>query len=281
MTGRAHRYRMRVTIVLAVVLALVAFLRCRDEPAPYVRVATFNIENFPKSTRQIVRAFEEIKQLDAPLVAVQEITNPEVFRVAAERRLGPTWKFEFIETGSVLEHRIGVLYDSAVVRHVKTRVHRGTELEGGRHKPVLDVEFARGKHHVRVLVLHFKAGGENQPVRTRQHAALRRIIADVKKSGQAVVVLGDFNATGEADREDLARQDLRWLTQPLACTAFWNKEDEGCPRSRLDHVLSTQPAREVKALGGCAADGCDWQDRCPLYAVEVSDHCPVLVDVKL
>lgn len=280
MTGRGYALRMRrMALVLAIVL--VPFVICRDEPAPYVRVATFNIENFPKNTRQIVRAFEEIRALDAPIVAVQEITNAEVFATAARRRLGDTWRFEFAETGSVLEHRIGVLYDSSVVRHVKTRVHDGTVLDGGRHKPVLDVEFAVGKRHLRVLVLHFKAGGENHPVRTRQHAALRKIIADVKKSGQPVIVLGDFNATGDADREDLARQDLRWLTQPLACTHFRTQYNDGCPRSRLDHVLSTQPAREVKAYGGCATDGCDWQDRCPLYAAEVSDHCPVLVDVKL
>lgn len=266
-----------VIVLLAIVLAARA-CTCRDDEPQRLRIATFNIENFPKSTRQIAGAFEEIRRLDAPIIAVQEITNVEVFQSAARRRLGEAWRFEFTETGSVLEHRLGVLYDSRVVRHVKTRVHDGTVLDG-RHKPVLDVEFAHGQRHIRVLVLHFKAGGENHPVRTRQHAALRRIIASVKGDGMPVVVLGDFNATGEADREDLAAIDLRWLTQPLVCTAFRTYYESGCPRSRLDHVLSTQPAVEVRASGGCATDGCAWQDRCPLYAVEVSDHCPVLVEV--
>jgi endonuclease/exonuclease/phosphatase family metal-dependent hydrolase len=264
--------------VLGLIVVALA-LRCRDDEPVRLRIATFNIENFPKHTKQIAGAFEEIEALNAPIVAVQEITNPEVFITAAKRRLGEHWRFEFVETGSVLEHRIGVLYNSRVVRHVKTRVHEGTRLEG-RHKPVLDVEFAHGKRHLRVLVLHFKAGGENHPVRTRQYAALREIVKTVKKSGMPVVVLGDFNATGEADREDLAAVDLRWLTQPLACTAFRTQYNDGCPRSRLDHVLSTHNAVEVRAFGACATDGCDWQDRCPLYASQVSDHCPVLVEVE-
>lgn len=268
-----------IVIALLVLMLVVRSCTCRDDEPRRIRIATFNIENFPKSTKQIAGAFDEIARLDAPIVAVQEITNPEVFVTAARRRLGAHWRAELVETGSVLEHRIGVLYDSRIVRHVRTRVHDGTRLEEGRHKPVLDVEFAHGGERLRVLVLHFKAGGENHPVRRRQYAALARIVADVKLDGAPVVVLGDFNATGDADRDDLGRLDLRWLTQPLACSAFWDQADDGCPRSRLDHVLSTQQAAEVRAYGGCAADGCNWQDRCPLYAAEVSDHCPVLVEI--
>lgn len=270
--------RWLLLLILLVALALALAMRCRDEPPAYVRVATFNIENFPKNAKQIAGAFDEIARLDAPIVAVQEITSPEIFASAARRRLGPAWRFVFEETGSVLDHRIGVLFDSRIVTYIKTRVHRGTALEG-QQKPVMDVELeVRGKR-MRVLVLHLKAGGENHPIRTRQYAALKKIIAEVRKSGQPVVLAGDFNATGDADREDLAALDLRWLTQPLACTAFWDRPD-GCPRSRLDHVLSTQPARSVRATGGCLTDGCTRQDSCPLYAHEVSDHCPVVVDIR-
>jgi len=252
---------------------------CRSEsPAPHVRVATFNIENFPKHTQQIRGAFEEIQKLRAPIVAVQEITNPEVFITAAKHRLGESWRFEFVETGSVLDHRIGVLYDSAVVKHVKTRVHDETKLEG-QHKPVFDAEFRIGDARLRVLVVHLKAGGENHPVRTRQYAALKKVIERVSRDGMPIILLGDFNSTGDADREDLSQVPLGWLTQPLACSAFWNKEEEGCPRSRLDHVLSTQKAKEVRAAGACESEGCNWQDRCPLYSEQVSDHCPVVVEL--
>ena len=271
--------RFALALLVMLLAARSCTCRCRDEAPKRLRIATFNIENFPKSTQQIVGAFEEMAKLDAPIIAVQEITNPVVFETAAKSRLGEHWRFEFVETGSVLEHRLGVLYDSRVVRHIKTRVHKGTQLEG-QQKPVLDVEFEYAGGRIRVLDLHLKAGGENHPIRTRQYAALKKIIADVKKDGAPIVVLGDFNATGDADREDLASVDLKWLTQPLACSAFRTNYNDGCPRSRLDHVLSTLGAVEVRAFGGCAADGCAWQDSCPIYAHEVSDHCPVLVEVE-
>lgn len=271
---------MRRLLVLVLVLVPIALvLVCRDDDRPNLRVATFNIENFPKHERQIAGAFDEIARLDAPIVGVQEITKVDVFRAEAKKRLGASWRFEAIGTGSVLDHHLGVLYDSARVKHVKTRVHDGTRL-GSTHKPVMDVELRYGSERVRVLVLHLKAGGENHPVRTRQHAALRRIVDDVKKSGARVVLVGDFNATGEADREDLARVPLRWLTEGLPCSAFRTQYDEGCPRSRLDHVFATDAAAHVRATGGCAEHGCGWQDRCPLYAVEVSDHCPVVVELR-
>jgi endonuclease/exonuclease/phosphatase family metal-dependent hydrolase len=270
-------------VILALVTVLVAIracgsCSCRDERAQPTRIATFNIENFPKDARQIELAFDEIAALGAPIVAVQEITDTVIFERAMHAKLGADWQFTFLDTGSVLDHHIGVAFDRRAFRLVTTRVHDSTSL-GGRFKPVFDVELADNRdRRIRVLVLHFKAGGENQPIRTRQHGALRRIVADVKKAGAPVVVLGDFNATGEADREDLARAELRWLTRDLECTAFWARDD-GCPRSRLDHVLSTQDAHEVRAAGGCARHGCGWQDSCPLYAAEVSDHCPVVVDI--
>jgi endonuclease/exonuclease/phosphatase family metal-dependent hydrolase len=272
----------RKIVLVALLLGVVAITRCRcrDTPVLKVRVATFNIENFPKDAKQIDGAFVEIAKLRAPIVGLQEITDPIVFDKLARARLGEHWKSIFIETGSVLEHRLGVLYDSRAFAHKKTRVHDGTRL-GGSHKPVLDVELADGKgRRVRVLVLHLKAGGENQPIRKRQHAALRSIVADVKKSGALVVLLGDFNSTGDADREDLARIPLQWLTESLACTAFRTYYNEGCPRSRLDHVLATEAATSVMATGGCATHGCDWQNSCPVYAHEVSDHCPVVVEIS-
>ncbi|MBA3541607.1 MAG: endonuclease/exonuclease/phosphatase family protein [Deltaproteobacteria bacterium] len=133
---------------------------------------------------------------------------------------------------------------------------------------------------MRVLVVHLKAGGDGRDIRARQYAALATVVRAVQHSGERIVLLGDFNATADDDRKDLARlaalTGLRWATEPLACSAFWSRDD-GCPRSRLDHVLTWAPPRRVEAAGACATEGCDWQDRCPLYAEQVSDHCPVVV----
>jgi endonuclease/exonuclease/phosphatase family metal-dependent hydrolase len=96
------------------------------------------------------------------------------------------------------------------------------------------------------------------------------------------VVLGDFNAThDEHDRADLAalakHTDLVWTTEPLACSAFWRRDD-GCPSSRLDHIVAWQTGK-VTAFGACATHGCEWKESCPVYREHVSDHCPVVLQL--
>lgn len=91
--------------------------------------------------------------------------------------------------------------------------------------------------------------------------------------------MGDFNATEASDRDDLAAlargTGLTWASEPLACSAFWERLDD-CPTSRLDHVLTWRDPASVVARGACE-EGCDRRDSCPLYRREISDHCPVTV----
>jgi endonuclease/exonuclease/phosphatase family metal-dependent hydrolase len=280
----------RAGIAIALVAAALVGHRCCDGPAPPARwrCATFNIENFPKHDRQVSAAFDEIARLDAAVVAVQEILEPQLFAATARDRLGPDWDFVALDTSprdppQIVQH-LGVLFDRRVFELVATRGHDGTRLDG-RYKPTFDVELraTAGGEHVRVLVVHLKAGGDNQPIRARQYAALRAIVAEATRPGARVILLGDFNATGDADRRELARlaaaTHLRWVSEPLACSSFWALDDS-CPRARLDHVLTTPAATDVRAAGGCAVDGCAAQDRCPVYAEQVSDHCPVVVTLE-
>lgn len=281
----------RVGIAIALLAAALVVHRCGDDdPAPPARwrCATFNIENFPKHDRQIAGAFDAIAQLDAAVVAVQEILDPRLFAATARERLGPAWDFVALDTSPrdpprIVQH-LGVLFDRRVFELVATRSHDGTRLDG-RYKPTFDVELraVAGGEHVRVLVVHLKAGADSQPIRARQYAALRAIVAGVARPGARVILLGDFNATGEADRRELARlaaaTGLSWTSEPLACSSFWALDDS-CPRGRLDHVLTTLAATEVRAAGGCAVDGCAAQDRCPVYAEQVSDHCPVVITLE-
>jgi endonuclease/exonuclease/phosphatase family metal-dependent hydrolase len=272
-------------VVLVVVLAAVCV--SRREAHPPVRFATFNIEDFPKDARQIEGAFREIGALDAGFVAVQEIGEPEVFVREARRRLGGRWSLVSADTRPLGEtqprgHHIGVLFDTARWQLLGSRVHDETRLEGGRHKPVLEVRLRGGDEIVRVLVVHLKFGSEGREIRARQLAALAGIVREVERCGERIVVLGDFNATELADRDDLAQLALSthlvWATESLACSAFWARDD-GCPRSRLDHVLMSVKPASVHAAGACATEGCDWQASCPTYAHEISDHCPVVVNL--
>jgi endonuclease/exonuclease/phosphatase family metal-dependent hydrolase len=253
-------------------------------PAPKpLRVATFNIETFPKNDAQIEGAFDEIAALGAPAVAVQEIFDPGVFVQAANRRLGPSWRFVHTETmppGSRYSVHVGVLFDGEQLALVSEAVHGETAL-GGRQKPTFEVRLRprAGGAIVQIFIVHFRSGSDGRPTRARQFEALTELLIAARRPGERTMVMGDFNATEDGDRDDLAlmaaRTGLQLNTEALACSAFWDRRDE-CPTSRLDHVLSWSRAETVTASGACA-DGCELRDRCPLYAEEVSDHCPVAV----
>jgi endonuclease/exonuclease/phosphatase family metal-dependent hydrolase len=254
---------------------------CQSSESTAVRIATFNIEDFPKDDRQIDGAFAEIAALDAPIVGVQEIMDPRRFEHAMRERLGADWEVAFEPFEELGYRHTGVLFDRRRFTLVSAGFHDDTKLDG-RHKGVLEVRLrpdGDGKV-IRVLVVHLKAGGDGRAIRARQHAALARIVTDANRSGDRVVVLGDFNATDDiGDRADLANlaasSGLHWSTESLACSAFWRRED-GCPRSRLDHVIAWN-AGTVSVAGACATDGCDWENSCPLYSTQISDHCPVIV----
>jgi endonuclease/exonuclease/phosphatase family metal-dependent hydrolase len=256
---------------------------CRRDDRVAMGFATFNIEDFPKDRRQIEGAFEELDRPDLSFIAVQEIGEPAIFLREAHRRLGVRWDFAHVDTRPVGDtrrgHHIGVLYDTMRWTLIGTRIHEATRLDG-RHKPALEVRLQSGDLIVRVLVVHLKYGSEGREIRARQLDVLATIVRELQRSGDRIVVLGDFNATEPADRDHIARlakqTGLVWASEPLACSAFWARSD-GCPRSRLDHVLTWAAPNRIVATGACATDGCDWQASCPVYTQHISDHCPVVV----
>jgi endonuclease/exonuclease/phosphatase family metal-dependent hydrolase len=257
--------------LVVIAIALAARCTCSTHHRDPVRIATFNIEDFPKDARQVDGAFTEIAATGASIVAVQEIGDAPLMESTARQRLGAAWRFVAAGSG---DHDVGVLYDGSAWTLAGTIVHDETRL-GGRHKPAFEVRLARDGRELHVFVLHLKAGGDGHDIRERQLAALAPVLLTTPGDK---IVLGDFNATGPADRDDIAAlardTDLLWTSEPLACTAFWSRED-GCPRSRLDHVLASRRAR-IEVGGACATEGCEWQQSCPLYTQQVSDHCPVV-----
>ena len=255
----------------------------RHDGPPPLRVATFNIETFPKNDAQVEGAFDQIAALGADAIAVQEIQDPGVFVAAAARRLGPTWRFvhaSSLPPGSRYSDHLGVLFDGDKLALVDETLHDDTRLDG-RHKPTFEVRLRPrdGGPVVQIFVVHLKAGSEGRDIRHRQYAALTDLIVHARRAGERTILLGDFNATEEGDRDDLAmlaaRTGLAWETEALPCSAFWDRADD-CPTSRLDHVLGWRVAGAVVARGACA-DGCELRDRCPAWVGEVSDHCPVTV----
>jgi hypothetical protein len=132
---------------------------------PLRRVATFNIENFPKHTCQEAGAFATLASLGVSAIAVQEIVDTQTFASAAATRLGDIWRVTFATTSS--QQRVAVLYDSVRLSLRSTHSWHEVATYSGA-KPMFEARFIE----------------------------LQR--------GEALELLGDFNATGEGDRRNIA-----------------------------------------------------------------------------
>lgn len=238
-----------------------------------VPVATLNIEHFPRSEVQVRAALDEIGSLGVPVVAVQEITDPERLRSAARVHLGPTWRFVTHEDRRGA-HRVGLLFDGArleldaLVAHDSVRV-----VPGGR--PALEVRLVGAPTPLRVFVVHLKAGEGWLDVRRQQLEVLTRVVQAATRTDDDVIVLGDFNSVLAADRVRLMAfsraTGLPWASAGLGCTAL--RSDRGaCEGTALDHLFGQ---RRIKVAGPCA-ERCRWEGACPPYVGRVSDHCAVL-----
>jgi endonuclease/exonuclease/phosphatase family metal-dependent hydrolase len=175
-----------------------------------------------------------------------------------------------------------VLYDESQAELDWSREHRTTIIDGhGRATLEAQFNLSRGDT-LRVFVVHLKSGGGAHDIRREQLRRLLPALREAAGSDDELVVLGDFNATGEADRTLLAsiaeQLGLHWASESLPCTAYW-KRDDGCRASALDHVLTRARPLHVTARGPCEIEGCSPGQRCPAFHREVSDHCPVTVDL--
>lgn len=268
----------KVSLLIGLSLLVpLALVRCKAEP---LRIVSYNIEDFPKSELQVEHAFRQIAGLEAPVIAVQEILDREAFARAAQDQLGAHWK----TTVGSDQRAVGLLYDSERLTLHGTREHA----IGGRK--VLEARFTRKRGaDLRVFVVHLKAGGSDHvDTRRKQLEALAPIVRRaVAESRDSIVVLGDFNTTQNADRQQLrrfaAQTGLRWASESLECTAYWSRQRDGeledCPGSALDHVFTREPPRAIAAKGLCEDLGCDGWLLCPVSRFWVSDHCPVLTEL--
>lgn len=270
--------RVAAAVIAVIVCALFVWgLFQTFRPASGSRFATFNIENYPKSASQVEGAFHAIRALDADAIGLQEITDPTGFDRAAKERLGTRWSTVFSDHP---EQRVGVLYDGATFSVVDSTMHRETEVYDGA-KPALEVRLRRASGRVtRMFVVHLKARGDGGAVRKRQLDALAPVVRAARATGDDVIVVGDFNATGPDDvvaiRAFARASELDVATEEVECTSYWNRSD-GCLGQPLDHMLTSWSA-DASAEGACRTHGCAMRPECPSFHRDVSDHCPVVVD---
>lgn len=264
-----------------------------------LRVVTWNLRNFPDKGQDLARLRTRLHELAADVIAVQEIHD-----AAALRELMPGWELVLSEAGGRGGQKLGFLYDPAQLELVGgPREHKQLAM-GGAVRPGLSgyLRARGGGPDFHVLVVHLKARDEGYALRRSQWAALAEIVQEIARDDGDVIVLGDFNATGPArgrPDEELALLDARLgevglqrVDNGSGCSVYWDgaRRDAWQEPSHLDLVwvggLLEADAASLKAepLLHCARHACRPFRSTQSYPerdyADLSDHCPVVVDLR-
>ncbi|HOC43444.1 MAG TPA: endonuclease/exonuclease/phosphatase family protein [Thermoanaerobaculales bacterium] len=286
-------------------------------PAGWLRLATWNVRNFPLDERagdpelgfarqtNICDLEDALAGLDADVLGLAEIRDARRFPPILRRTAGDrAYKVVMSRHGGRWSQRVAIAWDDRVLEAVGGPVEIREVVVDEDLRPALALRLrGRGRPGLdfTVVQVHLKASPKGYPVRIEQHRALIEWLRrwSGSASGQGLVVMGDFNTTGGergSTRRELETVDrlygrvgLSRVPNAAGCTEYWEGEGEAdgvqLP-SQLDHIL-------VRGLGGdlpaarpwlhCARAGCG-----PLVSRpgeedgtfwDVSDHCPLTVDL--
>ena len=284
-----------------------------------LRVATFNIRNFPVEPPQEGQIgsplsysletdqdelLEVLAGLRFEVLAVQEIRDTAAFDALLERlssATGGDWQARWSVNASGNEQHVGLVFDATRVALDDLREHPEVDVSGTL-RPGLSAQLTSlvGGVDFRAMVVHLASGDSNKrrDLRATQVAAIATVMSALaQETGEAdAVVLGDMNTAG-GDEElpaldaVMAEAALRRAAGPMACTAYWVKKSTNplVRPSLLDQVYLGSFAErddEVPVLAGghCAVHACERfesrDDASGGTFWDVSDHCPVYFEVR-
>lgn len=268
------------------------------KPADRLRIATWNLRNFPDEGQDLPRLRARLQELAADVIAVQEVRDP-----AALQALMPGWGLALSEAGGRGGQRLGFLYDPAAVELVGAPREHAALAMGGAVRPGFSgyLRARDGGPDFHVVVVHLKARAEGYGLRRAQWDALGEILKEVARGDDDLVLLGDFNATGPergGPAEELAALDARFAAVGLrrvgnaaGCSVYWHgaRRDAWHEPSLLDLVWiaglreAGDAELEARAFLHCARHHCAAFRSTEAHPerdyVDLSDHCPVVVDV--
>lgn len=282
-------------------LAALAVLSACSSP---VTIATFNIRLFPEPTTDAAAVAERIVELDASVIAVQEIRDARALGEVLEdasRHTGRDYQLligpcggegTYITTGVVVDASTWTVLEHAGYPDLQP------EGEGTCGRPqaatLVVLEDRRG-HRLGVLSVHLLPFPDGFDARREQWARVIERLHEIERRHDApVLALGDFNSTGfRGDPPEerpfvtgvVAEAGYGLPTADLACTEYWRPRDDPGPYrpSMLDHAVATRGDWQAEARGMCQRLACapmDPEAIDPDYLV-VSDHCPVVLQGRL
>jgi endonuclease/exonuclease/phosphatase family metal-dependent hydrolase len=258
----------------------------RDDVVPAVGgestidIATWNIENFPRTPSTPSRIADLITSLDLDLVAVEEIADVAAFEEVVARLPHHAGILSSHAYGDGTYQKVGFIYKEGLIAiEGGTLLFRDQGLDFPR--PPLSVQATVDGKVFTAIVLHLKAGvaGEDQARRTGALVTLEAHLRTIEDGRDPdVIVLGDYNQ----GRED-AGDDRAWapiLSAPDRHTLLTEAAADRGEVSYLPHGGRLIDHAVVNAgfeLGAAEVvvprldrEGIDYQR-------DISDHLPVVV----
>ena len=247
-------------------------------------VATWNLEWFPKADRTVAVVADLVASLELDLIVFEEIASVAAWDELVARLPGYQGVLSTHRYTPTSYQKIGLLYRADVVTaSMEELLFTGDSWAHPR--PPLRVRVVAGELTFDVIGVHLKAGGDDSD-RDRRAGAVRDLDAylraQVDGGGEdEIVLLGDFNATLDPARDDLAEvwPPLTGAPDRYAVrTTGLHAADEASfiPSGvLLDHIVTT--AGLDAEVGAAAAVIPDLDGQLPRYEPDVSDHLPVVL----
>ncbi len=306
-------------IVIGILWCLCAFtaVACAgDKPPGAIRIATLNIRMFPcnhhcvcmqpygfthcrspkriRTDREALAAL--IRETAPDILAVQEVLKPDAFQGFISKALGESHVFRFADTPKGGPQKVGFAFNTDTVTCVECRQIEETitAIDRNKHghcskrvsffRPAMACKFRVDGTDTDFIVVtvHLKSG-KCSGVRKAQWKALGKAVRQLAKDDPDIIILGDFNDWKRSDRDCrqfLEESGYTLVSADLECSSLYRKRP-----SPIDHIIvSPSLANDVVSgsfkAGGPAGEGCEWNDDWKLYRERVSDHCPVMVDIR-
>lgn len=269
--------------------AALALLLASPAPAADLKIATWNLDWLttrpasahhlppdvtPRQEGDITRLADYAQQLDADVIAIQEVDDWQ-----AAARLFPRDRYSVHMTRDHVLQRVGIAVRRGIRYDIEPDV---TALAGNNLRSGADITLHLGTHDLRVLAVHLKKGCTDRPLQRPQGSSCRDLRAQIEplqdwirqrsEAGEAFIILGDFNRW--MDGRDAFLKALRQAA-PLARATDGRSSPCWGGETFIDHILAGGTAREWMQSGSLRV--LVYQEVDPIWKQRLSDHCPVSV----
>ena len=288
----------RVSLTVLVLLCGVS-LPCHADTS--LRMATWNIAHLYNSYTDRYRAYartdddfarlkEYADQLDADIIALQEVENAGV----ARRVFGMDYDFFFSTRNNA--QKVGFAIRKGLIPYSTASDYTPLGLDRSALRYGLDLTLTLNGQRLRLLNVHLKSFCHAKPLTSKTHhcARLSQQVAPLEawidarvRAQEPLIVLGDFNRRFDAEGtqnngqwmwpiisdENPPQQHLHRVTQNRQSTCW-----SGQYPAFIDHIILDD--RSVKWLQPNSFRQIVYTDPRVLQK-KLSDHCPISIDLHI